>query len=1160
MLKKFLLVFLVLFALFSCSAAMAEPRLVTIHESVVNYVFEQIASVDEGQTDFSGDVSFDTARFLCLTVEVAGDESDLPVINPDDYMKPKLSFSSGNYSYWNGEEIKNVNNSSMSFDVIRSDSLWNFSGERENYIYMLSSNKLNYLPTATGYNWFSFVNSADNGLANVNATLIFPEILGSEQKDLGTIPALKTTQEQLEDFVPYLQFVTTGTMGNGDLQLSKIELRIVSPDNSNVAIKLSDDVSLELVGFFDGGNFTYLNKTFNISADNELSVDVTPDEGTALPRYVLIRYYIGENKDEIYQWRFSLTGENNLKDFQSTSNGAGYYGILAGLKNGKADYTYAHYNGTDVSSIGLHPDLVEAKYLVNGKLTIHGGGKFSLINQQYGFVVQSFDQTEDIELTLYPYGNIGDSMANFSHHAAESVTMADGSDSGTVIAFMDPEGSLAGKKLSWTFPDSVKILNGEGVIQNSKTLEEQFDTTTGFFPYIEYTSDDQGRLTSITYRIVQSPDISKVYDPGVACGLNVHVDGDGGYRDFSNCTWQNWEENFMLSGTWTLDEPLKLGYYTSLIVTLNVFKIPFTQDNYFNHLTDAGYQHDAKNSTTYVWLFTEMPPIAEINQMNESETANMSEDKIVEAVDEISSSDSIHVVDYTEVFEESEANERIVNYLKDDESELVGRFRQLYATEPGWVVTKVTLADEMFDSVKGVSADNLMVYSVTEDDLNNAEIARNKPFTLFATPAFAASATSKTGKLVNLDGSKLDTINSKELLMVSYLKAGQKSNMYLGLNASATSATPSGETKKDEEGKETNNNSAVTDNTTKDTVKDEGTETPSTQADTVDNVADDNTQDTQADNTGTNIPSGFDPSTGTFTTSANDTRTLEEIIAALGDNIVNVTSFKLNSLTITKLDSANLAKFINLTSLDLTGASALTEITLGSGSKIQFLNVAKNTAIQTISLAGSSIKDLDTNACTNLTSLNLGNCKNLKTLNTKGCKNLKVLILSGCEKTLTTLNIKGNSLLLIDLSNFGSQLTSLDVSGQVRDNLKVGKKINLKEFFNTSNDYSGNVTISEATNTSGDVLEWKITSGEIEFNGVPDKFKYYFNTGFTKITADFFASASSNDVSMDVSITSDGTTVDDEGVLGSSGGGCNLGIGIFVLSLLGVLINLSVKH
>ncbi len=213
-----------------------------------------------------------------------------------------------------------------------------------------------------------------------------------------------------------------------------------------------------------------------------------------------------------------------------------------------------------------------------------------------------------------------------------------------------------------------------------------------------------------------------------------------------------------------------------------------------------------------------------------------------------------------------------------------------------------------------------------------------------------------------------------------------------------------------------------------------------------------------------------------------------------------------------------------------------------------------------MNFSGSSIEDLDTNACTNLTSLNLGNCKNLKTLNTKGCKNLKVLILSGCEKTLTTLNIKGNSLLLIDLSNFGSQLTSLDVSGQVRDNLKVGKKINLKEFFNTSNDYSDNVTISEATNTSGDVLEWKITSGEIEFNGVPDKFKYYFNTGFTKITADFFASASSNDVSMDVSITSDGTTVDYEGVLGSSGGGCNLGIGIFVLSLLGVLINLSVKH
>ena len=1161
MLKKFLLFFLVLFALFSCSAAMAEPRLVTIHESVVNYINEE-------SSDFVGEVSFDTARFFAFTLEV-DDENGLPEI---DYRNPpKFTLSGGDYSFWDSYNLQEVHDTEMSFDLAMSSSLVNNGQD-----IWWGTDRSGYVPTNSEGDWVHFLNAADDGFNrdSENRIVVTWQYPNSEEQGQRRIPRFRSTAKQLDTIVPCIEYETTGTLGAGDLVVKGIKWRFVRSNDISTPVSWDEDIHVQLrVCSINTDTAIFLNKEFKTISSGDLIQDSVSfdNEQQGNPWCTIIRYSFGDD-DQIYQWRFITTTQENLNNIPRALGGSLSWSTR--LKDGKADYTYAQYDGTDVSSVATWPDIAEAKYFTDtGELIIPDGGNFSIVDAEFGDVIKTYSQDSEIRLPISTYSTLGLNMMEFKY-MTEGYRKADWNYlndrySTRSVKFKDPTGSLNGKTVKWEFTGEASKLNGEGEIYNCKTLEQQFDPATGFFPYIELISDDEGNLKEVNYRIVRSPDISQAYNPGVVCYLSVFVTCDGNSiiegpsgesftNVIENVDTNNFEANFLLEGKWTPKNPVKFGTYHYVIVNLQVYdKVTLTQEDYIT-IDFGDFIRNSSRFTHYIWYFTDYPPVAEIHLMNNSEFENVSTDSVAAAIDGFNATDNIQAVQREEVYEESGVDENVISYFENEDSELVGRFKQLYSESEGWVVTKVTLPDELYDNLQDVSADNLAIYSITDAELQEqAAISKhnNNFLNWFITPAFADSTTSKTGKFVNLDGSKLDKINSKELLMVSYLKGGQKSNMYLGLNASATSATPSGETKKDEEGKETNNNSAVTDNTTKDTVKDEGTETPSRQADTVDNVADDNTQDTQADNTGTNIPSGFDPSTGTFTTSANDTRTLEEIIAALGDNIVNVTSFKLNSLTITKLDSANLAKFINLTSLDLTGASALTEITLGSDSKIQFLNVAKNTAIQTISLAGSSIKDLDTNACTNLTSLNLENCKNLKTLNTKGCKNLKVLILSSCEKTLTTLNINGNSLLLIDLSNFGSQLTSLDVSGQVRDNLKVGKKINLKEFFNTSNDYSDNVTISEATNTSGDVLEWKITSGEIEFNGVPDKFKYYFNTGFTKITADFFASASSNDVSMDVSITSDGTTVDDEGVLGSSGGGCNLGIGIFVLSILGVLIS-----
>jgi len=127
MAKKFLLG-LVFLLIALCSSAFAEnPHLVTIHETVVHNIYSQDISgeIPEDGTDYvTVGVSFDTAEFFCVTLEVVNDEGEMPYI--ETFCPPSISFdlSGGKYSFWNSYKVESVNNTPKTFTTARTDSLF----------------------------------------------------------------------------------------------------------------------------------------------------------------------------------------------------------------------------------------------------------------------------------------------------------------------------------------------------------------------------------------------------------------------------------------------------------------------------------------------------------------------------------------------------------------------------------------------------------------------------------------------------------------------------------------------------------------------------------------------------------------------------------------------------------------------------------------------------------------------------------------------------------------------------------------------------------------------------------------------------------------------------------------------------------------------------
>ncbi|MBQ7195925.1 MAG: hypothetical protein IJS40_00780 [Synergistaceae bacterium] len=268
-------------------------------------------------------------------------------------------------------------------------------------------------------------------------------------------------------------------------------------------------------------------------------------------------------------------------------------------------------------------------------------------------------------------------------------------------------------------------------------------------------------------------------------------------------------------------------------------------------------------------------------------------------------------------------------------------------------------------------------------------------------------------------------------------------------------------------------------------------------------------------------------------------------------------------------DSATLLEgFTNLEMADLSQANFTTgTVTLPETNNLESLNLSGNATVKNVDVGSTGGK---------LTTINLINCTELEeadvsntqatTLNVTGCEKLTTLKaeaadgngkireitgLEDCAATLEELDISGNSLLWLDLTNFG-KLTSnaTDLSGQKRSGWVVSTIINWATFFtggsfttsdvNTAAPDANNVTITSASK-NGSNVGFTTENGQTTFDSEPDTFTYEYNAkdGLNK---------------MDVTISGSGGD-DNDNNLRNSGGGCNNGLGAGVFSVLALMFS-----
>ena len=510
MVKKVLSCIMVL--LLWATGALANWRLTTVHRSIANFV--------NGKPDYS------TARFLGLWSGVTN--YDAQATQQDVNLKGSVTFSGGSYSFWNGKQ-----------GMTRISGTPNTFGLTE---VMGVGYALEYVPITASGDSMIFCLEADGGLNGVNVSWNFPD--KPSYNGQGTIPNYMTTQEQLNTYVPYVEYISSGS------QVTGLRWRLVRPDNTAEAVTLDFTVGFRIFNIRDiGGYSLYGGDWVPFEAGNPVSGDVTFDEPINEADITLIsaawNYWDGDS-ERIYQWYLYKPSEPKTWMFQSMV-------VEASLVNGKSDYSNASFGSFFFEVQADEGIVAEAKHFTaEGTMTIPEGG-YSLGDDNTGkalsvTVPSGTDRTFRLRMhkAVYP--------------SASWVEYQPIDGNGTNLQFKgDAKTSLPGKTITWTFPAELG-LSGSATVERFKTVAEQINSGA---PYVELVSAD-GKLTAVNFRIVKSSDTSTAltlpYRTNIQIRfdrLNSEVDGKYYYSD--------WMYNTS-SGTWTLGEPQDLSNMESITV------------------------------------------------------------------------------------------------------------------------------------------------------------------------------------------------------------------------------------------------------------------------------------------------------------------------------------------------------------------------------------------------------------------------------------------------------------------------------------------------------------------------------------------------------------------------------------------------------------------
>lgn len=509
MLKKLSLCAFLVIVLVSSSSA--EPYMWAKHES--------LAGISDGHSDFS------KARFSEVYVCVS--DGDIDFEEAAD-LPGTFTISGGNYSFWNGREMQTVTGTSQTFKLGPTYSRWAYElykddGERTR-----------------------LCGEADNGLNGVNVSWTV-----SERPSLNgqaTFPRYRTTQEQLASFVPYIEFIRSGS------QVTGLRWRVVNPVDTSTLVPQSFDMRLQVENASrENWDEFYRSEWIDIPAGEAprgtLTFNEPIEEGEIW--LVEVNLYTNENDVErIHTWKFSVLNEPELSVW-------GCYETEAKLIDGKSDYSNPKFYGLWLDIETDNYVMAEAKhFMTEGRLTIPGGG-YSIRDDDTEEIIDevSTGTSKTFKLGIYKTLHIDQGWLEYD-------TL---SDSGKNIVFAgEAENTFKGRNVTWTFPAALNM-NGSAVIPNYKSVNEQLADCV---PYIEVVSQD-GNVTAINYKLVKASDTSTALQPSYDTDFRIsimHVDGSKTLRS-------DWAYN-VKSGTWTLDTPEAFSNVLYILARLQTYENP----------------------------------------------------------------------------------------------------------------------------------------------------------------------------------------------------------------------------------------------------------------------------------------------------------------------------------------------------------------------------------------------------------------------------------------------------------------------------------------------------------------------------------------------------------------------------------------------------------
>lgn len=517
MTRKFFMAFLCV--MLGVSSACAESYLWSDHSS--------IAGLTSGRSDYSA------ARFLGLWFDI---ENDTEATEQYTSLTGSLTLGGGNYSYWDGTEMKTVSGTSQTFDLVPQPGL------------SVGDDYVEYWLRTENSEQITFLKEAESSLAGVSASWTFPDMPSMNNQTV--IPSFRTTQQQLASFVPYVEPVLDGE------NVTAIRWRIVNPSDVTVPVSQDFDMGFRLSGLFD--------RDHNNRADPEggrseqyIPAGTTPEDTIELPEPVAlsdiwayrIRFYTYEDGNEhVYDWWFV---DESKRSSYLWSN----HCTEAQLVDGKTDIRSAQFFGLFLSARTSDVVVESAHLEAQAQMTIPGGG-YTLKDDSVAFsdVIDTIPEGTDQAFTLRAYDGTypGDDFLECQpiDDEGRNLTFSGGAETG-----------FNGKTITWTFPAELG-LTGSAVVPDFKSLTEQklFGA-----PYAELVSSD-GYITAVNYRIANQYDTSTPIRPEYRTDFSINV-----YRNSGGTINSGWRTNSS-SGTYALPEPLPVNNFRRLRVRFRTYE------------------------------------------------------------------------------------------------------------------------------------------------------------------------------------------------------------------------------------------------------------------------------------------------------------------------------------------------------------------------------------------------------------------------------------------------------------------------------------------------------------------------------------------------------------------------------------------------------------